>query len=538
MPGAEQLVQELIGGDGAVANLPAPALVEEAVRRGEGLLARSGALCVTTGVFTGRSPRDKYVVDRLEVHDQVDWGPVNQRLSPEVFDSLFLRMAAYLSGRRRYVFEGRAGADPRYSLPVRVVTEHAWQSLFARNLLLREGGTARVSGDGQGQMPEGEEADPAPPGLLVLDAPGFRAVPELDGTRSETVIALDLVRRIVLIAGTAYAGEIKKGVFTFMNYWLPRMGVLSMHCSAVRSAGGRVALLFGLSGTGKTTLASGAGHALIGDDEHGWSGDGIFNVEGGCYAKCIRLSPEDEPQIWSAIRFGAVLENVDLDPATREVDFASARLTENTRAAYPVDFLPNARIPGVAEHPRTILFLTADASGVLPPIARLRPEQVSYYFLTGYTSRLAGTERGVTEPQAVFSPCFAAPFLPLPPEVYARMLAERVGEHRVGVFLVNTGWSGGPYGVGRRIPLAYTRRMVEAALEGGLDGVPYRREPVFHLDVPLVCPGVPPELLDPRRTWADPAAYDEAAHRLARRFEETFCRVAGQVAAGYQDDGG
>ncbi len=490
-------------------NLPPARLVERALSRGEGILTKSGALAVMTGKYTGRSPKDRFLVRDEETESTVEWGGVNQPVSPESFDRLYARVCDYLNEREAYVFEGRAGADPKYSLPVRVVTEFAWHNLFIRQLLLPP------------------QENPQRQRLTILVAPGCKADPERDGVRSEAFILLDLRRRLGVIGGTEYAGEIKKAVFTFMNYLLPAEGVLPMHCSANVGADGDVALFFGLSGTGKTTLSADPARRLIGDDEHGWSEEGVFNIEGGCYAKTIGLSEEKEPQIWRAVRFGAVLENVAVDPETREVDFADGRHTENTRCGYPVEFIEGALVPGVAGHPRRILFLTADAFGVLPPVARLTAEQAMYHFLTGYTSKLAGTERGVTHPEATFSTCFAAPFLPRPPVVYASLLGQLIERHRPSVFLVNTGWSGGPYGVGERMPLHVTRAIVSAVTRGDLDEVETIHDPIFGLGIPVRCPGVDERLLRPERVWEDPRAYEDQARALAARFRENFARFTG-----------
>jgi phosphoenolpyruvate carboxykinase (ATP) len=503
------------------ANLASARLVEAAVARGEGLLAANGALVAQTGKRTGRSPGDKFLVryPGRESAERVDWGKVNQPMAPEVFERLLGRVAAYLQGRDLFVLDATIGADPRYALPARIVTEFAWHTLFAQQLFRR--------------------LDPAElaahqPEWTIIGAPRFHADPAIDGTTSETAVVLDVERKIVLICGTEYAGENKKSLFTVMNYVLPLRGVLPMHCSANVGAGGDVALFFGLSGTGKTTLSADPDRKLIGDDEHGWSDEGVFNFEGGCYAKCINLSQEKEPQIWNAIRFGAVVENVVVDPATREVDYADDSLTENTRVAYPVEFIDNAELSGTGGHPRTIMFLTADAFGVLPPIARLTPDQARYHFLSGYTAKAPGTEVGVTEPQATFSTCFGAPFWPLPPYIYADMLAEKMLRHGTQVFLLNTGWSGGPAGIGQRISLPYTRAMVRAALQGQLDEAEIYTDPVFGLHVPLRIPGVPDQLMRPRATWRDPAAYDAKARDLARLFAENFTKfdgVAAEVAA-------
>ncbi|KKM09471.1 phosphoenolpyruvate carboxykinase [Clostridiales bacterium PH28_bin88] len=493
-------------------NLPTPRLVEHSIARGEGTLTPSGALVVYTGKYTGRSPNDKFVVDGAGIHDEIWWGKVNQPFSREAFERIYNRLAAYLQNRELFVFDGFAGADPEYRLPIRFINEFAWQNLFVRQLFIR---------------PTGEELSRHQPEYTVICAPGFRANPETDGTRSEAFVILNFEKRLVIIGGTHYAGEMKKSVFTVMNYLLPHQNVFPMHCSANMGAGGDTALFFGLSGTGKTTLSADPNRRLIGDDEHGWSDTGVFNFEGGCYAKCIHLSRENEPQIWEAIRFGAVLENVVVDPETRAVDFDSDRITENTRAAYPVDFIPGVVIPGTGGHPKTVIFLTADAFGVLPPVAKLSREQAMYHFLSGYTSKLAGTERGIKEPEATFSTCFGAPFLPLPPMAYAQMLGDRIARHNSSVYLINTGWSGGPYGTGQRISLKYTRAMVSAALEGRLDEVAYRPDPVFNVLVPEACPGVPAEVLQPRNTWSDQQAYDQKANELAGRFMDNFAKFSG-----------
>ena len=494
-------------------NLEPSALIDEAIRRGEGQLAANGALNALTGKYTGRSPKDKFVVEDEITHSAVDFERGNQPFDPDHFDQLAERVRSYLAEREVFVFEGFAGADPAYRLPIRVVTELAWHNLFAHQLFIR---------------PTPQELDTQfEPQFTVVDAALFQADPATDGTRTETFILLNFTQRLILIGGTQYAGEIKKSIFTVLNFLLPDQGVFPMHCSANKAReGGDVALFFGLSGTGKTTLSTDPARDLIGDDEHGWSDHGVFNFEGGCYAKCIHLSERSEPEIWSAIRYGAVLENVVLNEETGEPDYDSARYTENTRAAYPMDFIPNVAIPSVGGHPKTILLLTADAFGVLPPIARLSKEQAIYYFLSGYTSKLAGTERGVTTPEATFSTCFAAPFLPRFPIDYARMLEARLDTHKAACFLVNTGWTGGPYGVGKRIDLAATRAIVHAALEGSLANAPARTDPIFRFLVPKECPGVPAEILQPRNTWPDPKKYEIAARELAMLFADNFQRFS------------
>ncbi len=514
--------------DGAErANLAPAKLIMDAVRAGEARLDAAGALVARTGIFTGRSPRDKFVVARPDLADTVDWGENNQPLDPVRFEALLARARAYMQGRALYRQDLFAGADPRHRLRVRIWTEQAWHALFARNMFIRPG-----RGELAGFRPDWE----------ILHLPGFRADPERDGTRSETVVAIDFGSRTVLIANTLYAGEIKKSIFTVLNHLLPEKGVLPMHCSANMSPKGEVALFFGLSGTGKTTLSADADRILIGDDEHGWSERGVFNFEGGCYAKVIRLRREAEPEIWAASnRFGAILENVVLDPDTLEPDFDDASLTENSRSSYPLDFVPNASRDGLAGHPTDIVMLACDAFGVLPPISRLTPEQAMYHFLSGYTARVAGTERGVTAPKATFSACFGAPFMPRHPSVYARLLGELMHRHRVRCWLLNTGWSGGGYGGGERMPLRLTRTLLHAALAGELDGVPTRIHPAFGLRMPAACPGVDPVLLDPRESWTDKRAYDEAAVIVARLFAENFEKfrpyVGPEVAAAGLDPG-
>jgi phosphoenolpyruvate carboxykinase (ATP) len=499
-------------------NLSAPALVEHAIRRGEGSLVRSGALATTTGAHTGRSPDAKFTVDEPEVHDEIWWGEVNKPVSPEAFERLRRKVSEYLSDQELFVFDGFAGADPAYRLSVRVVTEKAWHNLFARQLFLR---------------PDRSELNAHEPEFTILHAPDLQADPETDGTGSTAFVLVSLSHGLILIGGTHYAGEIKKSIFGVMNWRMPRRDVLPMHCSANVGEDGGTALFFGLSGTGKTTLSADPERRLIGDDEHGWSQDGVFNFEGGCYAKCIKLSQKKEPEIWAAIRFGSVVENVVFDEATRVVDYDDDSITENTRAGYPVHFIPGAVIPGVGGHPRTILFLTADAFGVLPPISRLSRDQAMYHFISGYTAKVAGTEAGVTEPKATFSACFGAPFLPLPPTRYAQMLGERIDRHDAAVWLVNTGWTGGPYGVGKRMDLKHTRAMVGAALAGELDGASFTPHAVFGVEVPDHVPEVPDEVLDPRATWEDGEAYDAKARQLAELFRrnfEKFGHVGSEIA--------
>ena len=488
-------------------NLPVSILTEKAVACGEGTLSNTGALVVKTGKYTGRSPEDRFVVDEPTTHDEIAWGKINVPITEAAFDGIYKRMCAYLQNREIFIFDGFAGADPNYRLNVRVINELASQNLFIHQLLLR---------------PTDAELEAFAPGFTIIAAPGFKCIPEVDGTHSEAAILVNFAKKMVIIAGSQYAGEIKKSVFSVMNFILPAKGVFSMHCSANIGKDGDSALFFGLSGTGKTTLSADPDRMLIGDDEHGWSADGIFNIEGGCYAKCINLSQENEPQIWDAIKFGSLVENVVMNPETRELDFNDGSLTENTRVGYPVEFIPNAAIPGVGSHPKTVIFLTADAFGVLPPVSKLERGQAMYHFVSGYTSKLAGTERGITEPQATFSTCFGAPFLPRPAHIYADMLGERIDTYGANVYLINTGWSGGPYGVGKRMSIKYTRAMVTAALNGDLEKAGFELDPIFNVLVPVSCPNVPSEVLNPMNTWADKAAYTEAAKKLAKMFVENF----------------
>ena len=493
-------------------NLGAARLIEEAIQRHEGHLATNGALVVRTDPYTGRSPRDRFIVRDKTTESTVDWGDVNLAIAPDKFEGLHQKMLAYLQGADLFIQNCYAGADRRFCLPLRTINEHAWHSLFARQLFVRA--AAEELGDHE-------------PEFTLIQAPGFKADPEIDGTRSEAFVVVNFARKLVLIGGTTYAGELKKSVFSIMNFLLPERGVFPMHCSANASASGDVALFFGLSGTGKTTLSADPDRNLIGDDEHGWGEEGVFNFEGGCYAKCIRLSRKNEPQIWDAIRFGAVLENVCFDSQTRELDYDDGSVTENTRAAYPVDFIDKALIPGVGGHPSNVFFLTADAFGVLPPISRLSPEQAMYHFLSGYTAKVAGTERGLSaEPSATFSACFGAPFLPRTPSSYAEMLGDRLRRHKANCWLVNTGWAGGAYGVGKRMALAHTRAMLRAALTGKLDAAEFTPHPVFGVGVPKSCPDVPAEFLDARGMWTDKQAYDEGARTLAGRFHENFKKFA------------
>ena len=498
-------------------NLSTPLLYEEAIRRREGRLAHLGPLVVRTGQHTGRSPNDKFIVREPSSTDKIWWGKVNRAMEPAQFEGLRRRLLAYLQGKDLFVQDCFAGADPQYQLPIRVITETAWHNLFARNMFIQ----ARP-----------EELVAHTPQFTVLNAPSFHADPEVDGTRSEIFVVIHFGQKLVLVGGTQYAGEIKKSIFTVLNYLLPQQNVLSMHCSANIGPGGDVAIFFGLSGTGKTTLSADPTRTLIGDDEHGWSDRGVFNFEGGCYAKVIRLSAQAEPEIYETTRrFGTILENVAFDSAAGRLDLNDDSLTENTRSAYPISHIPNATREGLGDHPQNIIMLTADAFGVLPPIAKLTPAQAMYHFLSGYTAKVAGTEKGVTEPQATFSTCFGAPFMALSPAVYANLLGQKIAQHKVNVWLVNTGWSGGPYGVGQRVKIAYTRAMVHAALDGSLTEVPTVTDPIFGVAVPTACPNVPSEVLNARQTWADPAAYDIQAGKLAGMFAENFKVFAGQVPA-------
>ncbi|MEP6619447.1 MAG: phosphoenolpyruvate carboxykinase (ATP), partial [bacterium] len=490
-------------------NLVAPQLIQHAIRRGEGELADMGPFVAVTAPHTGRSPNDKFIVKEAASEGDVDWGKVNQPFSAEHFAVLRADVQAYLNARDElFVQDLTCGADPAYQLAVRYVSPNAWHMAFVRNMFRR---------------PELAELANFAPNFTVLHAPEFQADPAKHGTRTTTFIVLNLSERTILIGGTRYAGELKKAMFTVMNYYLPKQDVLSMHCSANIGPDGDTALFFGLSGTGKTTLSADPVRSLIGDDEHGWSPDGTFNFEGGCYAKVINLSPEGEPDIYQTTQmFGTILENVVLDAVTKKVKFEDQTITENTRASYPLHYIPNFVASGRGGHPKNIVFLTADAFGVLPPIAKLTRDQAMYYFLSGYTAKVAGTERGVTEPQATFSSCFGAVFMVWHPTKYAELLGRLIDEHGSSVWLVNTGWSGGPYGVGKRMKLGYTRAMVHAALDGSLNDVKTRTDPVFGLAIPQVVSTVPTEVLDPRGTWSDAAAYDTQAKKLAEMFRKNF----------------
>jgi phosphoenolpyruvate carboxykinase (ATP) len=505
-------------------NLVAPVLIQNAVRRSEGQIADMGPFCAVTAPHTGRSPNDKFVVKEPTSSGDVDWGKVNQPLGDDKFDVLLADVRAYLDGQRElFVQDLYCGADPKYRLSVRYVSPSAWHMAFVRNMFIR---------------PDATELPTFDPNFTVLHAPEFQADPARHGTRTGTFIVLNLARRMILIGGTRYAGELKKAMFTVMNYYLPKQGVLSMHCSANLGKHGDTALFFGLSGTGKTTLSADPQRSLIGDDEHGWAPEGIFNFEGGCYAKVINLSPEGEPDIYRTTQmFGTILENVVLDPLTRKVQFTDQSITENTRASYPLHYIAQHVPNGRGGHPKNIVFLTADAFGVLPPIAKLTREQAMYYFLSGYTAKVAGTERGVTEPQATFSSCFGAVFLVWHPWKYAEMLGKLIDQHGSDVWLVNTGWTGGPYGVGKRMKLGHTREMVNALLRGDLAKASTKIDPVFGLHVPEQVLNVPPDVLTPRETWSDKNSYDAQAKKLAAMFRENFKRFEQFVDDGVRKAG-
>lgn len=497
-------------------------LYEQAIRRQEGILAHLGPLVVRTGQFTGRAPKDKFLVREPSSDDKIWWSEVNRPFEPAKFDKLHQRMLSYLQGKEVYVQDCYVGADPKHRLPVRIITERAWHSLFARNMFI--------------QIHDQKVLEQFVPEYTVIDAPHFTASVEADGTHSEAFILLNFGKKLTLIGGTGYGGEIKKSVFTVMNYLLPQKGVFPMHCAANVGQGGRSAIFFGLSGTGKTSLSADPDRQLIGDDEHGWGDDGIFNFEGGCYAKVIRLSPVAEPEIYQTTRrFGTVLENVSIDVCTRRLDLNDDSLTENTRAAYPISHIENASRTGMAPHPENVIMLTADAFGVLPPISKLTKEQAMYHFLSGYTAKVAGTEAGIIEPQATFSTCFGAPFMALPPTVYARLLGEMVNRHKSTCWLINTGWTGGGYGKGERISIAYTREMVHAALNGDLHNAEYVKEPFFGLFVPKACPGVPDHLLNPINTWEDKEAYKRKAEELKNRFKKNFIQFESSVDAAIRE---
>lgn len=494
-------------------NLTPDELVDNAVSRKEGVVNTTGSLSVNTGKYTGRSPDDRFIVVDDITRDTIDWGKINHQIPSDKFEKILEKMKNFVNDKELFIFDGFVGADKETRLPIRVINDHAWQSLFARQLFIR---------------PTEEELENHIPEFTVMCINEFEAVPEIDGTASNVFILIDLTRKIVLIGGTRYAGEMKKSMFGVMNFLLPERGIFPMHCSANIGKNQDTALFFGLSGTGKTTLSADPNRNLIGDDEHGWSDNGTFNFEGGCYAKCINLSQEAEPEIWNAIRPGAVLENVVLNDG--HPDYDDNTLTENTRVAYPLDYIPGAVIPSVGGHPKVIVFLTADALGVLPPVSRLTKEGAMYHFMSGYTSKLAGTERGIKEPKSVFSECFGAPFMPRPASVYAKLLGEKINQHNTTVYLINTGWSGGPYGIGTRIKIKYSRAMVTAALTGELDKVEYRHDELFNLDIPTKVDDVPPEILDPKNTWTNKDAYEKSAKSLAKMFIENFEKFDGVSA--------
>ncbi len=492
-------------------NLSTPQLYEHIIANKEGQLSHLGPVCVTTGEHTGRAPNDKFIVKESSSQENIWWGKVNRPFSVEQFEALYSRILAYLQGKEVYVQDCCAGCDPKHQTHIRVITEHAWHSLFARNMFIQIRDMAKL-----------ENHDPA---FTIMHVPDFKAVPAIDGTNSEVFVIVDFGRQLVLIGGTSYAGEIKKSVFSILNYLLPqKQSVLSMHCSANIGSKGDSSIFFGLSGTGKTTLSADPKRKLIGDDEHGWSDRGVFNFEGGCYAKVIRLSQKYEPEIFECTRkFGTLLENVVLSKDARRLDLDDSSLTENTRASYPITHINNAVLEGMGGHPNNVIMLTCDAYGVMPPVSKLTPEQAMYHFISGYTAKVAGTEKGMSrEPTAIFSTCFGAPFMSLHPSVYADMLGERIDKHKVSCWLVNTGWTGGAYGVGKRIEIKYTRAMIEAILEGQLDNVETETDPVFGIQIPLAVKGVPKEYLFPRNTWKNPEAYDEKANELANQFIENF----------------
>ncbi|HNK97505.1 MAG TPA: phosphoenolpyruvate carboxykinase (ATP) [Chitinophagales bacterium] len=498
-------------------NLSPAELVEHTLQRGMGVMADSGALVVDTGKFRGRAPKDKFTVKDEKTTNTVDWNNFNIPTDNATFDKLYAKVLAYLSNKDIWVRDNYACADPKYRINIRVINEYPWGNMFCDNMFMR---------------PTAEEIKTMNPDWLIINAPGFQADPAVDNTRDKNFAMIDFTKRIILIGGTGYTGEMKKGIFTVLNYWLPQeKGVLSMHCSANVGKEGDVAVFFGLSGTGKTTLSADPDRRLIGDDEHGWTEEGVFNFEGGCYAKCVNLTRENEPQIFNAIKFGAILENVEFIPGTRTVDFTNITKTENTRVSYPIHFIDNTMVPSKGGLPKNIFFLTCDAFGVLPPISKLTPGQAMYQFLSGYTAKVAGTEAGVTEPQLTFSTCFGAPFLPLHPTKYAELLGEKMRKHNVNIWLINTGWTGGAYGTGKRMKLSYTRAMITAALNGELDSVSYATHDVFGLHFPTTCPNVPTEVLDPRNTWSDKQAYDAKANNLAAQFVKNFEKYADKANA-------
>ncbi|MDR3687496.1 MAG: phosphoenolpyruvate carboxykinase (ATP) [Coriobacteriia bacterium] len=513
----DQLAELGLSGSGAVhRNLPPAELIARALARGEGILAANGALVVKTGEPSGRSPKDRFIVEDGPTAEQICWGEINQPCQPALFDRLLDKARGYLHDRDLYVFDGFAGAERTYRLPIRVVADATWHALFADTLFVR---------------PTPIELEDFAPGFTVINCGALRASADFDGTRSSVFIGVSFTRKVVLILGSMYGGEMKKAIFSVMNYLLPQRNVLPMHCSANVGDSGDVALFFGLSGTGKTTLSADPARRLIGDDEHGWSDHSVFNFEGGCYAKTIRLSQESEPQIYNAIKFGSILENVIVNPQTRAIDYDSDFLTENTRATYPISHIPNAVLGGVGDHPRNVFFLTYDAFGVLPPISRLTPEMANYHFLSGFTSKVAGTEVGVDEPRPTFSTCFGAAFMPLHPTRYSNMLAERLSWHEADCWLVNTGWTGGAYGVGHRMSIELTRGLIGAALDGSLARSGFTPHPIFKVLVPHECRCAPGNVLDPRAGWADKDAYDATARKLATMFNDNFAQYAEHATA-------
>lgn len=496
-------------------NLDAAGLYEHAIRRSEGKIAKGGAFVALTGEHTGRSPLDRYIVKEESVKADIDWGDVNRPVSPDVFERMYQKMRAYFQGTEVFVQDCYAGSDPQFRLPVRIINENAWHNLFVRNMFIQ---------------PPKEDLRDFDPGFTILHAPGLQSDPETDGTRSDVFVMVSFERKMVLIGGTWYAGEMKKSIFSVLNHILPAKNVLPMHCSANIGPDGDTAIFFGLSGTGKTTLSADASRTLIGDDEHGWGEDGVFNFEGGCYAKVIKLSREAEPEIYATTQtFGTVLENVVMNKQTRELDLDDQRHTENTRSCYPIEFIPNASENGRGGHPKNIVMLTCDAFGVLPPIAKLSSAQAMYHFLSGYTAKVAGTEKGVKEPTAAFSACFGAPFMPRHPSVYAKLLGELIEKHGADCWLVNTGWSGGGFGEGSRMKIGYTRALLNAALNGELNTVPFATDPFFGLSYPTECGDVPASVLNPRESWSNKAAYDKAAANLTSRFEKNFAKFEEHV---------
>ena len=488
-------------------NLTPPELYEEIIQNGEAKLTNDYVLRVLTGEYTGRSPKDKFIVNQSSIHNDINWGKINQPISEDIFDHLFEEVTDYLQDKKLYAMDCFAGAEENYQLNVRIVSEVAYHALFVHNMFIR---------------PTEDQLQNFAPEFTVLVAPHFQADPVADGTRSEAFILVNFDKKIILIGGTLYSGEIKKGIFSVMNFLLPKQDVMAMHCSSNMNKDGETAIFFGLSGTGKTTLSSDPNRILIGDDEHGWSENGIFNIEGGCYAKTINLSAEEEPLIYATTKMpGAIIENVPLDKQ-RDPDFDDTRYTQNTRCSYPIDYLPNAKEKSVGDHPNNIIFLTCDAFGVLPPISKLTPRQAMYHFISGYTAKVAGTEQGVSEPQATFSACFGAPFMPLHPTVYARLLADKIRDHNAGVWLINTGWTGGPYSQGHRIKLDYTRKMLSEALKGNLNDVEFETDEIFGLQIPKQIKGIPNDLLRPRNTWDNKTAYDKRAKKLAQMFSDNF----------------